>query len=197
MHKMYFKILLDSILLLFTINIVSYFIGFNKNQLTNSTYFSGRSAAIYYLAKNIIIESGIHPVKVKQEDINKHIENASMKYNVDKNLLTLLISQENEYSMTFIGGMGLTSILPKNFLKSSYSDPYIPEQNIMAAAETLSRLQKENSDIDNIILKFVLGNDIEKANKFAKSEYIKAKNIASIYDAFQIDKQLHNTDNHQ
>ena len=189
MQKIYFKLLLASILMLFTINIVSYFIGFNKKQLTNPTYFSERISAIYYLTKNILVESGIHPVQIKQEEINKYIEEACNKYKVDKKLLTLLISQENEFSMTFNGGMGLTSILPGDFSDSSYNDPYLPKENIMAAAETLNNLKTNSKTMEEVILKFVVGNNIEKAKKFAKSEFIKANNIVTIYKTFEHERK--------
>ncbi len=142
LQKLYFRLLSASILALLCINIISFLAGVNHRQLINLSFFDERVTALYYLAKNIVLETGVNLDTVPQEDIDILLEKASDIYDVDKNMLAVLISKPHQYSLTVTGGMGLTTISCYDFLNSSFSNPYNSEENIMAAAETISKLQK-------------------------------------------------------
>lgn len=181
MQKIYFKILGASIFVLLSINIVSFVVDFNIRQLINPSFFNERVTAIYYLMKNIIVETGVHIDKTDEDDINRIIEKAADMYEIDKNLLSVLINEQKEYSMTLTGGMGLTTISTTDFLKSSFSNPYNPEENIMAAAETIGSLQENGLNGEDIIMRFIIGSNEENIKTLAGSEYTRAVELASKY----------------
>ena len=181
LQKLYFKLLSASILALLSINIISFIVGFNPRQLINPSFFDERVTALYYLTKNIVLETGVNLDAISQEDIDIFLEKAADIYNVDKNMLALLISKPHQYSLTVTGGMGLTTISCYDFLNSSFSNPYNSEENIMAAAETINRLQKSGMSPENIIIRFIAGRDQSTVEMLANSEYKRAHLIAGTY----------------
>ena len=181
LQKLYFRLLSASILALLCLNIISFLAGVNHRQLINLSFFDERVTALYYLAKNIVLETGINLDTVPQEDIDILLEKASDIYDVDKNMLAVLISKPHQYSLTVTGGMGLTTISCYDFLNSSFSNPYNSEENIMAAAETISRLQKSGMLPEDIIIRFIAGRNQSDVEVLANSEYERAHLIANIY----------------
>ncbi len=181
LQKLYFRLLSASILALLCINIISFLAGVNPKQLVNLSFFDERVTALYYLAKNIVLETGVNLDAVPQEDIDILLEKASDIYDVDKNMLAVLISKPHQYSLTVTGGMGLTTISCYDFLNSSFSNPYNSEENIMAAAETISRLQKSGISPEDIIIRFIAGRNQSDVEVLANSEYERAHLIANIY----------------
>ena len=181
MQKLYFRLLSASILALLCINIISFLAGVNHRQLINLSFFDERVTALYYLAKNIVLETGINLDAVPQEDIDILLEKASDIYDIDKNMLAVLISKPHQYSLTVTGGMGLTTISCYDFLNSSFSNPYNSEENIMAAAETISRLQKSGMLPEDIIIRFIAGRNQSDVEVLANSEYERAHLIANTY----------------
>lgn len=181
LQKLYFKLLSASILSLLSINIISSIAEFNPRQLINPSFFDERVTALYYLAKSIVLETGVNLDAVSQEDIDILLEKASDIYDVDKKMLAVLISKPHQYSLTITGGMGLTTISCYDFLNSSFSNPYNSEENIMAAAETISRLQKSGMSPENIIIRFIAGRNQNDVEVLANSEYKRAHLIAGAY----------------
>lgn len=181
LQKLYFKLLSASILSLLSINIISSIAEFNPRQLINPSFFDERVTALYYLAKNIVLETGVNLDAVSQEDIDILLEKASDIYDVDKKMLAVLISKPHQYSLTITGGMGLTTISCYDFLNSSFSNPYNSEENIMAAAETISRLQKSGMSPENILIRFIAGRNQNDVEVLANSEYKRAHLIAGTY----------------
>lgn len=181
LQKLYFKLLSASILTLLCINVISFIAGLNPRQLINPSFFDERVTALYYLGKNIVLETGIHLDKVTQEDIDILLEKASDIYDIDKNMLAILISKPHQYSITLTGGMGLTTISCYDFINSSFSNPYNSEDNIMAAAETISKLQKSGMSSENIIVRFITGTDKNNIELLANSEYKRAYLLANTY----------------
>ncbi len=181
LQKLYFRLLSASILALLCINIISFLAGVNHRQLINLSFFDERVTALYYLAKNIVLETGINLDAVPQEDIDILLEKASDIYDIDKNMLAVLISKPHQYSLTVTGGMGLTTISCYDFLNSSFSNPYNSEENIMAAAETISRLQKSGMLPEDIIIRFIAGRNQSDVEVLANSEYERAHLIANTY----------------
>ena len=181
LQKLYFKLLSANILSLLSINIISSIAEFNPRQLINPSFFDERVTALYYLAKNIVLETGVNLDAVSQEDIDILLEKASDIYDVDKKMLAVLISKPHQYSLTITGGMGLTTISCYDFLNSSFSNPYNSEENIMAAAETISRLQKSGMSPENILIRFIAGRNQNDVEVLANSEYKRAHLIAGTY----------------
>lgn len=184
MRKLYFKLLTISIAGLLTINILSFLTNFNTAQLYNISFFDKRATGLYYLAKNIILETGVVIKKNEIDEINKLVAKAADIYNIDKNILSLLIRPENEYSVTITGGMGITAISAYDFFQTSFKNPYNIEENIMAAAEIIQMFKMNNMKNDEIIFRFIIGiNNIENIKIIAKSEYEKAVETKNIYNS--------------
>ncbi len=181
MQKLYFKLLSASILALLCINVISFIAEFNPRQLINPSFFDERVTALYYLAKNIVLETGLNLEAVSQDDIDILLEKASDIYDVDKNMLAVLISKPHQYSLTVTGGMGLTTISCFDFLNSSFSNPYNSEENIMAAAEIINRLQKQGMAPADIIIRFITGRNQNVVEVLANSEYKRAHLLANTY----------------
>ena len=181
LQKLYFKLLSASILALLCINVISFIAEFNPRQLINPSFFDERVTALYYLAKNIVLETGLNLESVSQDDIDKKKKKASDIYDVDKNMLAVLISKPHQYSLTVTGGMGLTTISCFDFLNSSFSNPYNSEENIMAAAEIINRLQKQGMAPADIIIRFITGRNQNVVEVLANSEYKRAHFLANTY----------------
>ena len=181
LQKLYFKLLSASVLTLLCINVVSFLAGLNPRQLINPSFFDERVTALYFLVKDIVVDTGINLKEISSEDIDKKKKKASDIYDVDKNMLSVLISKPHQYSLTLTGGMGLTTISCYDFLRSSFSNPYNSEENIMAAAETISRLQKSGMSPEDIIVRFVAGRNMDNVQVLANSEYKRAHLLANTY----------------
>lgn len=181
LQKLYFKLLSASVLTLLCINLVSFLAGLNPRQLINPSFFDERVTALYFLAKDIVVDTGINLKEISSEDLDILLEKASDIYDVDKNMLSVLISKPHQYSLTLTGGMGLTTISCYDFLHSSFSNPYNSEENIMAAAETISKLQKSGMSPEDIIVRFIAGRNMDNVQVLANSEYKRAHILANTY----------------
>ena len=161
-------------------------ISFWENILATHGLFTFKNSNLYKVVEevgleNIVLETGINLDAVPQEDIDILLEKASDIYDIDKNMLAVLISKPHQYSLTVTGGMGLTTISCYDFLNSSFSNPYNSEENIMAAAETISRLQKSGMLPEDIIIRFIAGRNQSDVEVLANSEYERAHLIANTY----------------
>ena len=181
LQKIYFKILISSVSVLLLINVITFLVGFNTKQLTNPSFYDERVMALYFLAKNFVVETGINIEDVTQEDIDILVDKAVDIYDVDKNMLTTLISKPHQYGITLTGGMGLTSISVYDFLNSSFSNPYDFEENIMAAAETISKFKSQGMSDEEVIIRFVTGEKIDNVKVLAHSVYDHAYALANMY----------------
>lgn len=181
LQKIYFRILFIGISFLLLINIISFLVSFNFKQLINPSFYDERVISIYYLSKNFIFETGVNMEEISQEDIEIYMDKAAEIYDVDYNMLALLILKDNQYSITLTGGMGLSAISFYDFNQSSFTNPYDMEENIMAAAETLSKLKLKNLTDEEIIKRFIMGNEESNIKLLAKSEYLRALNAAAEY----------------
>ena len=83
MQKLYFKLLSASVLTLLCINVVSFLAGLNPRQLINPSFFDERVTALYFLVKDIVVDTGINLKEISSEDIDILIEKASDIYDVD------------------------------------------------------------------------------------------------------------------
>lgn len=182
MRKLYYKLLTISIVGLLTINIISFITNFNTAQLYNISFFDKRATGLYYLVKNIVLETGVVIKKTEKKEIDELVAKAADIYNIDKRLLSLLVLPKNEYSVTVTGGMGIMAISPHDFFTTSFKNPYNTEENIMAAAEIIQMFKKNNMNDEEIITRFITGNNnIENIKIIAKSEYNRAVETKSAY----------------
>lgn len=150
MNRLYFSALISFFIFIFTINIITFFAGFNSSQLTNFKYLKERTVATYYLAKNIIFYTGINIKNINDDELNNIIDNVSMTYNIDKNILSSFINNKNQYTITTNGGMGLSSISSHFFNLTDFNDPFNPEENISATAITIINMINEGQSIHQI-----------------------------------------------
>ncbi len=181
MQKVYYRILFFGITILLLINVLSFLIGFNYKQLINPSFYDERVLSLYYISKNFILETGINMQDITQDDIDTLIEKANDIYGADKDILSLIVSLPNQYSLTVTGGMGLSTISVYDFLNSSFTNPYDYEDNIMAAAETISKLKLKGLSNEQIITRFIIGKDENNVKLLAKSEYLRAYHLAAQY----------------
>lgn len=162
MQKFYYRLLALVAGLALVINITTFFAGFNSGQLTNISFFKERAAAEAYLIKHIVLDSGIYLKNTDISEIAKIIRNASIKYEINEQLLPLLIDTKNEFTVGLTGGMGISGICGTFFHQSGFSDPFNAEQNIFAAAETLAALQMKETPEENLPSTFILCGESDK-----------------------------------
>ncbi|MBQ3034094.1 MAG: hypothetical protein IJD28_06920 [Deferribacterales bacterium] len=154
MNKIYFRILIAFFIYIFAVNICTFIAGFNSKQLINIFHLKDRTVASIYLLKNIIFDTGVH-IELTNEDETKRLINASAeKYGISSSLLSSFTTCEHEFYISLSGGMGLTSISPKMFKQSGFSDPFSAEQNLDAAAFTLRKLMDENTPVTDLKARF-------------------------------------------
>ncbi len=140
MNKFYFRLLALFFIYICAVNICSFAAGFDPRQLINPFYLKERTEASAYLLKNIILFTGVNIKLVPEEELESIIVSAAEEYGIDENILRSVTVRENEFSISAKGGMGLTFISPEEFRLSGYGDPFIPEDNVRAAASAIKRL---------------------------------------------------------
>ena len=159
LQKLYFKLLSASILALLCINVISFIAEFNPRQLINPSFFDERVTALYYLAKNIVLETGLNLESVSQDDIDILLEKASDIYDVDKNIAPVIVASgmghvaekiieiAGENKVPIYEDTSLTTILTQLELGSE-----IPEELYKAVVDIyvffLNFTQNENDEDD-------------------------------------------------
>lgn len=76
-------------------------------------------------------------------DIEKAVDKASKKYNVDKSLIMSIIKQESSfvpYATSNAGAMGLMQLMPDTAKELGVKDPYDIEENVDGGTKYLSDL---------------------------------------------------------
>lgn len=179
--KLYFRILGGFVIFIILLNVLSFLAGPNTRQLTNFFFYDKRAVALFYLTKNIILDTGVNIKKTPNIELIRLAGDAAKKYDIDKNLLLLLIRPDSEYGISLSGGMGLAGIDPAYFIATEFKDPFKPEENINAAALTLKLLNDEMVPQNELIARYLLGDtDIETIRLIAPHVYnnVKAKSEA-------------------
>lgn len=95
--------------------------------------------------KNPIPETdpGASAGKPKGQEIDEIIQGAADRYGVEPSLIKAVISVEstgNPQAVSPAGAQGLMQLMPKTAAELGVTDPFDPEQNIMAGTRYLSRL---------------------------------------------------------
>jgi len=173
-QKIYFRILIVFIIFILFINIILAITTLNIRQLTNFAFYDTKIVALAYRASNLIFESGLFPQEVLNENLIELADEAAEFYNIDKNLLYILISPKDKYQISLTGGVGYTKINPIYFFNTEYADPFIVKDNIFAAAEILSDIQASGVHQRDLIREYlILGLNFQTVIQF--SEYTNKK----------------------
>lgn len=181
MQKFYYRLLSVLVGVAVLINITTFFAGFNTGQLINISYFKERTTAEVYLIKHIILESGIYLKNTSVTDLATITGKAAAKYNINEKLLMLLIEPKSEFNISLTGGMGLSGICDTYFNDTEFSDPFNPEQNIFATAETLASLQMQEIPEDSLPSTFILCHKKDKIQALYPEIYENAMKLDKTY----------------
>lgn len=89
--------------------------------------------------------------RVSSAEIDKVIEEAASKHNVDANLVRALIKQESNFNPSAVsnkGAMGLMQLMPGTARQLGVTDPFDPQQNVDAGVRHLrGLLDNYNGDV--------------------------------------------------
>lgn len=130
---------------LFAVNVCSFVAGFDSRQLINLFYLKDRAIASGYLLKNIILYTGVHIKLISEEALDGIIISAAREYGIDEDVLRSVAVRKNQFSISRDGKMGLTFISVEEFHKSDCKDPFMPDDNIRAAASAIKRNGNKNN----------------------------------------------------
>jgi|GEM_PF-1149386 membrane-bound lytic murein transglycosylase MltF len=142
MAKKIYKIILYTFLshLLF-INLISFFTTLNPKAIINPFFIKSRTISVYYLVHYIIFETGVLIPLPSKEELYKKIENFSKKYNIDSELIKIVIEVESKYKRYAIsrtGAVGLMQVMPSTFFEMGFNKPFDIDQNLEAGMKYLS-----------------------------------------------------------
>jgi len=149
--KTYKTILYAFIIFILTINICSFLTTFNPKSLINPFHLKSRTISCYLLSKHIIFKSGVFLNKASKNEIISLIDKYSKKYNVDPDLIEIMVEVESEYNQFAIsrtGAMGLMQVMPATFNDMKHTDPFDAEQNISAGIKYFSIQKRTFKKLD-------------------------------------------------
>lgn len=97
------------------------------------------------------IESSINDININNR-IDKAIDDASKKYNIDENLIRSIIKVESNFNPNVVssaGAKGLMQLMPQNCKALGVTDPFDIEQNIDAGTRHIKEyIDKYNGNIE-------------------------------------------------
>ncbi|RDY29054.1 lytic transglycosylase domain-containing protein [Romboutsia weinsteinii] len=97
------------------------------------------------------IESSINDININSR-IDKAIDDASKKYNIDENLIRSIIKVESNFNPNVVssaGAKGLMQLMPQNCKALGVTDPFDIEQNIDAGTRHIKEyIDKYNGNIE-------------------------------------------------
>lgn len=190
MQKLYFKILITFIVFIIFINLILAIATLNIRQLVNFAFYDTKITALIYRASNLIFESGLFPKEEMEVDLIEITDDAAEYYNIDKNLLYILISPDDKYQISLTGGLGYTKINPFYFFDTEYEDPFTLKDNIFAAAEVLADIQATGVHQRDIIREYlILGLNFQTIRQFSPSTNRQIQFYTEQYNKF-LDSQI-------
>ena len=123
---------------------------FQKNRLNNSLPLSMNSIPLNHasLPLNFLANIGTPPMTQTQKPLSGSnfdhiIEEASMKYGVDAQLIRSIIQHEssfNEKATSQAGAMGLMQLMPRTAKGLGVTNAYDPWQNIMGGTKYIKQM---------------------------------------------------------
>ena len=131
-------------------NLIVFSTTLTPKALINPFNIKTRSISICYLLKFVLLETGIAITRTEESEIIAHVEQVSEKYNIDPNLIKIVIDVEskyNEFAISRSGAMGLMQLMPATFKDMGYDKPFDYKQNVEAGIKYLSIQLKRFKDL--------------------------------------------------
>ena len=105
--------------------------------------------------------TSVSPSIIPPGDISMLIARASMRYGVEKNLIRAVIQAESDFCPSAVspaGAQGLMQLMPSTSSDLGVTNPFDPEQNIMAGTRFLKNmLTRYGGDIDKALAAYNWG----------------------------------------
>jgi hypothetical protein len=115
------------------------------SMIANIPFMGGDAFTPQPALKNTISEIGpyISTPKNRSQEIDEIIQGAADQYGVEPSLIKAVISVEsngNPRAVSSAGAQGLMQLMPRTAAELRVTDPFDPQQNIMAGTRYLSQL---------------------------------------------------------
>lgn len=149
--KIYKYILYTFIGHIIFINTITFFTTLNPKSIINPFFIKSRTISVFYLLHYIVFETGVLIPLPSYDELNKKIHQLSKKYNVDPELVKIVIEVESKYKKYAIsrtGAVGLMQVMPNTFFEMGFDKPFDIDQNLEAGIKYLSLQIKRFKRLD-------------------------------------------------
>lgn len=194
-----YKLILFSFLAhLLLINTVTFFTTLSPKSIINPFFIKSRTISVYHLLNYIIFETGVLLPLPSREELYKKIESFSQRYNVDSELIKIVIEVESKYKKYAIsrtGAVGLMQVMPNTFFEMGFQKPFDIDQNLEAGIKYLSLQIKRFKRLDLALSAYNAGPTKVSRNmaipKIGETEYY-VKTIMERYSKIRPDALRYN-----
>ncbi len=189
--KIYKLIFFSFFTYLILLNFFCFLTNLNPKSLINPFFIKNRSISASYLVSYIFLDTGIGIRRTKKKIINSYIDNVSKNYNIDPEIIKLMVEVEskyNEYAISRTGAMGLMQIMPDTFKETGYKKPFFYKDNINAGVKYFSIQYKKFNDLSLALAAYNAGPGAVINNngipEFKETKYY-VKKIVNDYNAIK------------